>query len=682
MLEYIMGTDIKEGPKTSEITGLNFRTFNDDIITQYGTTTPGKYMFRRVNSYKFITDNFFLLELEFLIQQILQSKNIWSRRRDIYDLQTKLRTKTWIKDTINLQLGTVDEAKLKRVFKMKAFPTQLEFLKHYPVIKKSHHLKGLLLDAAPGSGKTLLSLMWGVLNGNAKHIIICPSATLADAWLKHINEKAFNVAPKVWTTRDGKIPTPDADYYVFHNEFTRTDEFFGYLSMIFKYANGKGVDLVVDECHNFNELNSKQTQNLIEAVDKFPFNDALPMSGTPLKQMAREAYTVFAMIDNFFVGAARERFTKSYGLSRDKLNALLARRIGRLKYTIDTLVGLEHKEPDVISIPVSFPGAEQYTLKNIGNRMTEFIQERIKFYELHMPEFVQFYNHVVDDYELSIKDNMAAMSELLRYKQIVNKFRKQGFSSFTDNEDSKFAKKVEAKIESGLRGEALKQFRNVKSAVKYVGLKIRGEALGLVLSRARMEAIRDTIAHAGLPKLIDDAEKKTIIFTSYVSALEECEQQLRAVGFKPVTIYGENNKDRDASLKLLRDDPTVNPAITTFDSLREGVDGTMANQEIFLNAPWRDYEMKQAKARIYRQGQDVSVKFWMINLDTGKEPNITSRSVDIMEWSKEQTEILLGRSSILNAEMRTIMGAEDYGIIDEELTRPLIRSSAGVLGLF
>lgn len=181
MLEYIMGTDIKEGPKTSEITGLNFRTFNDDIITQYGTTTPGKYMFRRVNSYKFITDNFFLLELEFLIQQILQSKNIWSRRRDIYDLQTKLRTKTWIKDTINLQLGTVDEAKLKRVFKMKAFPTQLEFLKHYPVIKKSHHLKGLLLDAAPGSGKTLLSLMWGVLNGNAKHIIICPSATLADA---------------------------------------------------------------------------------------------------------------------------------------------------------------------------------------------------------------------------------------------------------------------------------------------------------------------------------------------------------------------------------------------------------------------------------------------------------------------------------------------------------------------
>ncbi len=681
MLHYLLGPSIKQGPTITEVSGINFRNLNDDIVTQYGTSTPGKYMFRRVNSTKFVTDNFFLLELELLIHKLLQSKNIWSNRRDIHQLQIKLRTETWIKDTQDITFPEPDWNYLAKITNLKPYETQKDFLRHYPAVKKAYSLKGLLLDAKPGSGKTVSSLMWTVFNRKKKHIVVCPNSIVHSVWVEHIQNKFFKNPPKIWTSKDGTPVDTSAEYFIVHNDYLRTPQWFKLLESIFSVAGKGGVDMIIDECHNFNELSAAQTQNLIAAADHFTFSDVLPMSGTPLKALGREAYTVFACIDSFFVGTARERFLKSYGLSRDKLNDMLARRIGRVKFKIDSLVGLD-KEPDIVRVPISFPGCENYTLKAIRMQMLTYIQERVKFYEQQMPTFLAFYTRVIDGYALGIQNEPGKLEQLAKYRQIVNKFRKHGFSSFTDNEDSRFAKEVEADIESGLRGAELQQFRNVKSAVKYVGLKIRGEALGNVLGKARMNAVKDIVSHAGLVELILNTEKKTLIFTSYADVLEECERYLTQANVGVLSAYGPNNKDRDVNVKLFASDPRYQAFVATFDSLKEGYPMLMANQEILMNAPWRDYELKQAKARIYRQGQDSPCRFWLIDLDTGKEPNITSRSIDILEWSKEQTEILLGQSSIDQPAFRTVMGAESYWVIDEEPTRPLLRSHATAMSLF
>lgn len=682
MLNYIFGPDVKQGPTITEINHVNFRNFNDDIQTAYGTSTPGRYMFRRVGSNKFVTDNFFLLELDHLITKILQSRNTWSSRKSLNELQIKLRTDTWIKDTVTPTAYPIDKASFLKQFKIKPYDTQWGFISTYKMVKKSHHLKGLLLDAKAGSGKTYTSLMWTRLTGNKKHIIICPDAGINTVWKLHMEEKVFVDPPKYWSTRQNKPFDPSCEYFLIHIDYTRNPDFFKILDQVFEAAGKGGVSLVVDESHNFNELSSKQTQNIIKAADHYPFNDALPMSGTPLKAMAREAYSIFALIDPFFKGNARERFMKSYGLSRDKLNSLLAHRLGRTRYVIDSLFDMG-EEPPVEIVPVTVPNGERFTLKAIRLEMLAYIQNRVKFYEQNMPMFLAFFNHVLDDYESYVKDDNGKLGELVKYKQIVNRFRTHGYNNFTDSADSQYAKNVEIDIEARLRGEQLKQFRNIKSAVKYVGLKIRGEALGNVLGKARIEAVRAVVAHAGLPSMINNVEKKTLIFTSYVDVLNEVYSVLNKEGFKPLLIYGDADQSKDILIKRFDTEPDLNPAVTTFRSLRESAHMVVANQEILMDAPWRDYELKQTKARIFRQGQDKPCFFWMIELDTGKEINIMTRSIDILQWSRDNVEELLSQSTLNNPSLRAIGGEEALELMDFELpTMPLPKSTSSVLDLF
>jgi hypothetical protein len=160
-----------------------------------------------------------------------------------------------------------------------------------------------------------------------------------------------------------------------------------------------------------------------------------------------------------------------------------------------------------------------------------------------------------------------------------------------------------------------------------------------------MNAIKELIAYANLPEYIDNVEKKTVIFTSYVDALKETNDYLTSKGYQMVSVYGETNHDRDRLIKLFAEDPQVNPLGATYDSLKEGYPLLMANQILSLNAPWRVHEQKQVQARVWRRGQDSPCFFTMFDLDTGDKTNITTRSIDILEWSREQVDILLDKTA-------------------------------------
>jgi ribosomal protein S10 len=82
--------------------------------------------------------------------------------------------------------------------------------------------------------------------------------------------------------------------------------------------------------------------------------------------------------------------------------------------------------------------------------------------------------------------------------------------------------------------------------------------------------------------------------------------------------------------------------MATYKSLAEAVPITMASTLITLNDPFRDYELNQAIARVDRIGQPNPVTVVRCYLDTGAEPNISTRSRDILEWSKEQVQQIMG----------------------------------------
>ena len=185
-------------------------------------------------------------------------------------------------------------------------------------------------------------------------------------------------------------------------------------------------------------------------------------------------------------------------------------------------------------------------------------------------------------------------------------------------------------------------FKDVKSVVKYAGLKIRGECLGRVLGRARIDAHISICQHIEYKDIIDSTEKKTLIFTTWQEVVEETMKHLQKEGYNVLAVYGDQTKNLASIVSRFETDKAANPLIATYASLSTAVPLIMADTMIIINPPFRDYVMRQTVARIARKGATTQTRIFNIILDTGDLPNISSRNVDIMQWSREQVNFFLG----------------------------------------
>ncbi|UPT53940.1 DNA helicase [Vibrio phage phiKT1019] len=506
---------------------------------------------------------------------------------------------------------------------------------------------------------TALSLMWAESLPKGKTVGFVPLNVIDEVWGNHmtnnIKHEVWVNPPKFWHSKMDRPPQKDDEYYFIHYEFMVDPLCDKYMRMIHQFnAGNPAFKMIVDECHNFNDPNSKRTKKLIEFNEQFQFTDALPMSGTPIKGVGKESYAIFCLIDSFFKGNVRKAFQDGYGRSRDKLNELLAHRIGAEKYTIAVLDGMDDA-PAAERVKVKVPHGEHFTLDSIRMQMQTYIQDRYKYYSNNMDKYVNYFNQVISDYRFycTKRNDQQALAELEEYLRIVNKFRKDGYNNFTDADLSKRAKAIELDIENWMAPTDRKHFRNAKSIVKYVGLKIQGEALGNVLGKARIEAVKALVEYADLPKYIDHVEKKTLIFTDHVDVVYECDDHLTKLGYDTIFVYGDNTNERDRLVKVFEQEERKNPLITTFKSLSTGYPLIMANQVLCMNAPWREYIMTQTIARVHRQGQTAPTFAYIFELDTNGRENVTGRNLDIMEWSKQQVEQIM---SVQHGDDITLVG--------------------------
>lgn len=654
---------IKEEGSFYTISGVNFHKFEFDLKKVYGTTVISNRILNRKSSSSFRVHKFFLVELAWLLDNLVNQNNSYRRyyknKVSVYiSLLETLKKESWIKSTYQT-FPQFNIEKALALTTVKPFPEQREFLEGYSNVKYGFHLRGSLLDAAAGSGKTLTSIWWSKSISDGPTIILAPQNLINKPWIDHLDPEGenyyFKKPPKYWTSLDKTSPLDvKAEYYIFYTENMRNDNWNGIpFNTILKSItdNGKNkAKLIIDESHRYNNYKSQQTVGTVEFASNPLISDVLAMSGTPIKAQGKETYPLFCIIDKYFDRFVREDFLKMYGRDNYTLNEMLAHRLGRIKFTINTINGMANPpEPELLK--VKFPGVERFTLNNIRIEMMAYIQERVEYYKKELPNYLYDFDMYLREYENSILNDKEALSELNKYKAIVSYFRTNGYNNFTDSDKSKYCKEIEKNIESSLKGEDLKYFRHICPAIKYLGLKIRGEALGNVLGKARIEAVKAAIEHSGLTEIIGTGLKKTAIYSSYIDGINYCYDYLKENGFNPIKLHsGSTDSVKDAVNNFAKV-KELNPLITSFDTLGEGVPLLMANQLVILNSPWRSYQLKQVIARIYRKGQDTECFVWMIDLDTGSEENVTSRSIDIMEWSKEQVEQLLNNAFSKNNQL-------------------------------
>lgn len=641
---------VKETDSHIIVNGIPGLRFSRDVYNYWKTSKLNNNMFTSISKSQIKFPKFFAIEVLYMLERLLESRRTSVSRRILQKTIDELTSHTWLNKIGSTDFKPrLDYSKLKDL-NVTLFAHQDNFLREYDRVTQEYSLTGMLQDVAAGGGKTITGYALGHCLGADTQVYVVPKNSAVDVWEKTIAKQlpAYGAGnyffksgvPSYWTSMSGENPVVGKKIYIVHYDFL--DKFLAFVKMN-KRAFGQ-VFVDIDESHNFNE-ESQRTAALIDLCATLNARDVIHSSGTPFKAMGSEAMTLLATICPDFSPEARAAFKKIFGKEAKRANEILANRIGIVSFKV-LKQEIETPGVDYHDIKVKIPNGNDYTLDAIRTKMTAFIDERMKMYQKGMPEYQKLYDQCMELHGKSLaRASPPQIKDFDLYKNYIKQIRR-GYDPVTMKDIVMYCNRYELKnIVPSLPEPLRKPFINVRAIIKYVELKVLGEALSQVLGKLRIQCHLDMLEDMGLDVIIDNASKKTVVFTSYVEVVKTLEVLLPKAGYKPLFVYGETNKDLPAIVKKFHDDPDANPLVATFKSLSTAVPLTAANTLAFTNSPFRDYERTQTIARVDRIGQDQRCHVYDIFLDTGESPNISTRSKDILSWSKEQVETILGVKS-------------------------------------
>jgi putative SNF2 domain helicase len=676
MFEVFKSPTIKEDVAKNQIIveGINLKLVYRDFEKYIGSKMLYNILDKssrwEMKFQKFYLPDMYHVVLELLnndkFKRRIVSRSKLQKLKELFETIPLVQNIKLIQNTKDEDIPSVNKSILKNIFVpgFKLFEHQDKFIDNCLFKSKLMDLRGYLLDAGPGLGKTINSIALMELLGADKIIVVCPKKAVIDVWEETINRiyskpQTYNLS--IDSVKGGKVKLAnfslDSKFMVCH--FESLDKLVSSLRNIPSSRYG----IVLDEAHGMNSYKS-QRSTLFRELNKIvnPYF-CLWMSGTPLKALGSETMTMFETIDKLFTPEVVKSFNSVFGISGVYAATVMANRLQLVKATIKAQgSGVEQF---TYQSKVALPDAWKYTLTTIREEMKKYIRERTAFYNEFRDEYIEEYFEGIEEFKANLGSNFdtkmqIALDEYLaKTKELHNGYNptspvhKQYIIDCNYFED-----KVIIPI---LSNKTKKIFRKAKSVYKYVELTIIGETLGNVIGRKRTEcnkAIVEAMAKSftvvneesketyetNLGEVIRDAEAKTLIFTDYVDVLKRCNEILTEEGFHPITIFGETTTTIGLSnqVKQFKENSKINPLITTFKTLSEAVPLTEANTVIFLNLPFRSGTYDQAVKRANRIGQTKDVHLYEVTLDTGGEENISTRNLDILKWSEEQVSILMG----------------------------------------
>ena len=621
------------------VQGIDTMKLFKDIYAVWGSTVIQKNMFSIARGSEVRMRHFFGLDFLYICQTLYNAPATRLPRRVLAKIIEELKNETWLGQIDRDTKSITDLSVIEKQVPFPLKPFQREFIKHYGIMVPAYRLKGYLLDAGPGTGKTVTGLLLGAALHADKVIILTPKNAINRVWEDTIKDLMLEKKP-YWISTGNEMPKLEDHYYICHYESLE-------IILNFVKTNAgklKNILVVLDESHNFNRQEALRTQMLVELCKLPQVGWCEWASGTPIMAMGVECIPFLRCVDPLFDQESEERFRKIYGRDAKRANDILRNRIGHLKYHVPKQ-DVVNIQVNVRQVMIKTPNAYEFTLMAIGEKMKKFIEQRRIYYKDNFGKYREDYNRALEDFKLSLSGPQERML-FAKYKECF-KTVSSGFDPRLMKEEAAFCNNYELRtIMPRLHPMEKPLFKSARSVLKYVDLKIMGECLGGILGKERTRCHVEMVPYIGLPAMIDNAKKKTLIFTSFVEVVERANVLLKEEGYKPALVYGATNKDLSSIVSNYYKDPDLNPLAATFQSLSTAVPLTVANTIVMINQPFRSGVRDQTIARAARLGQDEEVDVLDCLLDTGDQPNISTRSNDIMEWSQQQVASIVGVKNV------------------------------------
>lgn len=622
------------------IDGIKSKQYINELMAIWKTSKIRDHMFIRIGGASISFYSFFLPDVLYTLKTIVANPRPRSAMnyRLIRKIIDEIEQNTWI-SRLNQKLPDIIDINELDQLTVKLYEHQLDYIHFYNDIVPKYGLLGHMLAAKAGTGKTLNTIGLALCLKADVTICIVPKASIQTVWEATVTS-CFKKPKSYWSSASGEPLTPGKDFYLCHYESMEE------LSDFLRGQKYNNPVVIVDESHNFNNLGSDRTQFLVK-LSRIVLHakHVVWASGTPLKAIGSEAIPFLLSVDPLFTADVAERFKKIYGATSSRAADILSHRIGYMAFKVEKkdVVG---NQVDYFNKNVSIPNGQLYTLETVREDMRKFVSLRHEYYRSNFYKYEENYNKGLEVFEKTIGGDIVLQGKFDEYRRYIAQIR-AGFDASTMKDIALYCNNFEKKeILPVLKGQLKEDFKSAKSVVKYVDLKIRGEALGRVLGKLRVQCHVDMVPHMGLTEEIDQAVKKTVIFTSYVEVADKIFQHLSKEGYKPLIVYGATNNNLNSIVEKFDKDEDANPLIATFQSLSTAVPLVMASTVILTNSPFRPHEHEQSVSRLDRLGQDSPVTVVNIFLDTNGEPNISTRSADIMNWAKEMVDILMGHKTI------------------------------------
>lgn len=640
---FLFSVSVEEKGKKIFVSSLHWLNFNRDIDTIFKTSRVGKYMFHNIKRSSFTIYSFFALELYYICDKLIASRARRTSVRDLRQLQKELLLNTWLGKTEQSFPSRLNYHRLNNLT-LKPLDFQQKFFEHYDITVPRYNLNGMLLAGTAGSGKTFTSLALHECLNKDKVIIICPKNAIYTVWESTIL-KLYTTPQTLWIY-DQRKPYNDERFLIFHYEGLETA--FNMSDRLMKSSN---IGIVLDESHNLNEITSLRTQRFIEFCDRLKCQDVILASGTPIKAMSLETIPLFRAIDPLFTEEVQEKFKKIYAGNVNSVTEILAQRINNVSFKIEK-GELNLDKPIFNELKIKIPDGERFTLKAIADDMRQFIEERKKYYNSRIDKDTKDFYSMVELAYNTIMNSHLSRHEIQAEKSLYDEYKENLDAVIRAYKNGSIMYATEAMVICNRyektriipnlpTKEQRDRFKDIKSIVKYVGLKIQGECLGRVLGRLRIDVCIAMLPYIPFEDILNSTEKKTVVFTSYVDVLETLERQLKQQDLRPLSVYGKSTDEVNVTVKAFEKSADLNPLIATYASLSTAVPLVMADTMIMVNVPFRDYVFQQAVSRIHRLGADTQVCVYTVSLDTGDAVNISSRTLDILKWSQDQIEQIM-----------------------------------------